>query len=337
MSERSQPVRRRLSAAVACVSAACLLAVGCVDSVGGVTGGSAKSGERSERKYVPDDAFGAALTGQLTWLKEKAEEDPAVLKKTNQAGWTLLHVAAQGNQPAIIEYLVENGLKIEARDGLGNTPLHHAASRGSLEAAKTLVRLGADPTARSLDPVPNASPGISVLSKATLAGHPEMVQFLLDQGAPIVYGEADWKKEGYPRETALHWAMLGSTDWKDPKRAADRLAVIDLLAKKIGDVNVVSAAFEGGTPLHLAAMRRQPEIVRHLLENYPEVDVDAKNMFGKRPAELVRSNGPVGDKFVQQRVEKDAAEVIRLLSEAHAAKARAKKDAAKNVEETDVE
>ena len=45
--------------------------------------------------------------------------------------------------------MLENGAKTDIADEEGNTPLHCAATRGTVEVAKFLMSLGADPYARN--------------------------------------------------------------------------------------------------------------------------------------------------------------------------------------------
>lgn len=124
-----------------------LLAVGCVDSVGGeASGEDARSQTRNH-----NDPVRAARTGDLKTLRRLVEKTPAVLKATTGPRETLLHVAANKNRPEVVEYLVLKGIDVDVRNGMGETPLHRAASAGSLDAVKVLVRLGADPNIRNND------------------------------------------------------------------------------------------------------------------------------------------------------------------------------------------
>jgi ankyrin repeat protein len=58
-----------------------------------------------------------------------------------------LHAAAAKGDVAEIEKLVKSGAPIEARDSSARTPLHVAAFMRKLEAARTLMQLGADANA----------------------------------------------------------------------------------------------------------------------------------------------------------------------------------------------
>jgi hypothetical protein len=58
-----------------------------------------------------------------------------------------LHAAAAKGDVGEIEKLVKSGAPIDARDGRARTPLHVAAFMRKLDAARTLMRLGADANA----------------------------------------------------------------------------------------------------------------------------------------------------------------------------------------------
>ena len=74
----------------------------------------------------------------------------ADLAATNDEGWSLLHVAATVEQPAITRLLLESGVPVSARIKKGDwTPLHVAAARGHSEVAKVLLSAGADVNAKA--------------------------------------------------------------------------------------------------------------------------------------------------------------------------------------------
>ena len=61
----------------------------------------------------------------------------------------LLKAARHNNTEKILELLLKNGAEPDIADDDGNTPLHHAAIRGSEEVALFLLNLGADPYSRN--------------------------------------------------------------------------------------------------------------------------------------------------------------------------------------------
>ena len=56
-----------------------------------------------------------------------------------------LHYAASSNHPEIIQLLIDAGIDIDVRTDYDTTPLFDAASPSSIDAARKLLQLGADP------------------------------------------------------------------------------------------------------------------------------------------------------------------------------------------------
>lgn len=78
----------------------------------------------------------------------------------------------------VVNYLVENGADLRAKDKKGISILTHAARTGNLNVVKNLVGHGAN--------IHSKSPrGITALYAAAINGHTQIAQFLLEQGAEI--------------------------------------------------------------------------------------------------------------------------------------------------------
>jgi ankyrin repeat protein len=87
-----------------------------------------------------------------------------------------LHAAAANGDAAEIGRLIAAGADREARDSNGRTPLHVAAFRRQYEAARALMRLGADPNA--LD-----AQRYDIVTIAAVADDLSMLQMALEGGA----------------------------------------------------------------------------------------------------------------------------------------------------------
>jgi ankyrin repeat protein len=61
----------------------------------------------------------------------------------------LLKCCRHNSRNEILELLLKHGARYDQADDEGNTPLHFAAMRGSVEIAKYLINLGANPYARN--------------------------------------------------------------------------------------------------------------------------------------------------------------------------------------------
>ena len=106
---------------------------------------------------------------------------------------TILHMAAGGGQAHVVKALVENGVRIEARDRHGYTALHLAAMFGQVEAVGVLLENGAQIETKD-------GFGFTALHLAVRCGLVKVVEFLLGKGANI-------KAKDHCNRTALDIAL----------------------------------------------------------------------------------------------------------------------------------
>lgn len=171
--------------------------------------------------------------------------DRRLASAVNDHGETPLHVAAERNLPNIIEVLLASGADANARDRLGNTPLHSAISGGGVVFALSSPVSG---TLSSGD-----RPKVDALN--------QVVRLLLAKGADVNASDNDG-------ETPLFWVA-----------ARGHKAVGELLLTRGADVTATDKA--GRTPLHQAAENGHNEIVRILLAK--GADPNARTKIGLTP------------------------------------------------------
>ena len=66
------------------------------------------------------------------------------IEAKNKLGQTPLHLSTRSNRVNVVESLISSGANIDATDEKGDTPLHYAAASNYPEIAKILVKGGAD-------------------------------------------------------------------------------------------------------------------------------------------------------------------------------------------------
>ncbi|MBI5258636.1 MAG: ankyrin repeat domain-containing protein [Burkholderiales bacterium] len=87
----------------------------------------------------------AALKGHGDWVERLVERGAQL----NRPGWSPLHYAATGPEPAIVRWMLDRGAAINARSPNGTTPLMMAARYGNEDAAVLLLARGADARLRN--------------------------------------------------------------------------------------------------------------------------------------------------------------------------------------------
>jgi ankyrin repeat protein len=184
-----------------------------------------------------------------------------------------LHAAAATGDVATIEKLVKAGAAIDARDGHSRTPLHVAAFMHKTDAARTLMRLGADANALEAqqydivtiaavaDDVPMLKTALAGGCKATNItspyhgtaliaaahlGHDEVVRTLIAAKASLDH------------VNNLGWtAVIESIVLGDGGKR--HIATLKALVDAKADINLADRS--GATPLSLAKRRGYTEMV----------------------------------------------------------------------------
>jgi len=107
-----------------------------------------------------------------------------------------LHWAVQENQLDTIEFLLQRGADVNMRTGKNlMTPLLQASRKGFHDAARLLLRYGAD--YRIVSPL-----GLRPIHTASCYGHTSTIKLLLEHGEDVnILHSSEW------RYSSLHWAV----------------------------------------------------------------------------------------------------------------------------------
>jgi ankyrin repeat protein len=124
------------------------------------------------------NVFEAAAAGQLSFVKQQIEDNPALIHAWSQDGFTPLHLAVFFGRRDVAALLLARNPNVNAvaRNPIKVTPLHSAAAGNHYEMSAALIAHGADVNARQ-------EGGFTPLHSAAQNGNLELVDLLLKHGA----------------------------------------------------------------------------------------------------------------------------------------------------------
>ncbi|EEC00316.1 tankyrase, putative [Ixodes scapularis] len=214
----------------------------------------------------------AAKAGNLDLVRSLVEADADVVNCRDVDGRqsTPLHFAAGYNRVPVVEFLLQRGADVHAKDKGGLVPLHNACSYGHYQVADLLVKHGASVNVSDLW-------RFTPLHEATAKGKCDIVRLLLEHGA-------DAAKKNRDGNTPLDLVREGDQDVADLLRGD--AALLDAAKKgNLGrvmrlvtadNINCRDAQGRNSTPLHLAAGYNNLEVAELLLEKGAEVNAQDK-------------------------------------------------------------
>jgi ankyrin repeat protein len=289
----------------------------------------------------------AARTGSVGAVQSLLAHEANVDARETDRQQTALMWAAAEKHPEVVKLLLEHGADVHAKskvrnvtivtsmtprikaskdgapvvDNGGSTALVFSALSGDVESTKMLLAAGASPNETAAD-------GNSVLVLATFNGNGPAARTLLEAGA-----DPNASAAGY---TALHAAALRG-DVETTRALLVKGANPNALitkgspARRFGSQWVLPGSLIGGTPLLVAALYVEVDIVRELVAHgaNPTLALDngttpllaiAGTTLERiaRPTDLVRWNIVDSDTPAIPRDDKDTVELMRLLLDAGA-------------------
>uniref|UniRef100_H0XKA7 Poly [ADP-ribose] polymerase n=1 Tax=Otolemur garnettii TaxID=30611 RepID=H0XKA7_OTOGA len=215
------------------------------------------------------ELFEACRNGDVERVKRLVTPEKVNSRDTAGRKSTPLHFAAGFGRKDVVEYLLQNGANVQARDDGGLIPLHNACSFGHAEVVNLLLRHGADPNARD-------NWNYTPLHEAAIKGKIDVCIVLLQHGAEPTIRNTDGRTAldlADPSAKAVLTGEYKKDELLESARSGNEEKMMGLLTP----LNVNCHASDGrkSTPLHLAAGYNRVKIVQLLLQH--GADVHAKD------------------------------------------------------------
>ncbi|XP_039990473.1 poly [ADP-ribose] polymerase tankyrase-2-like isoform X5 [Xiphias gladius] len=215
------------------------------------------------------ELFEACRCGDLERVRKLVMADNVNSRDTAGRKSTPLHFAAGFGRKDVVDFLLQNGANVHARDDGGLISLHNACSFGHAEVVRLLLHHGADANARD-------NWNYTPLHEAAIKGKIDVCIVLLQHGAEPTIRNTDGRTALDLAELSAKAVLTGEYR-KDELLESARSGNEEKLMALLTPLNVNCHASDGrkSTPLHLAAGYNRVKTVRLLLQH--GADVHAKD------------------------------------------------------------
>ena len=259
----------------------------------------------------------AASTGNLALLR-LLHSAGANLEEPDHQGMTVAHYAAQSDNPEIIDFLITSDLSLNTPSQLkkkstrnkplpqGTTPLHLACQKGNESMIRKLIQKGGNVEAqneRELSPLAYAAQSKSkqtvrlfreyrVIKNSQQRIEAIQMALVMDSVASL--------KEFYREDTSVNAPLdlRGKTPLHYAALYGAHHCAIFLIQQ---GAEIDKSDLDHTTPLDLAIQRRHLRLVRYLIQELGEIDLDAEDIERKP--------------YLHQACEAGAVELAALLIE----------------------
>ncbi|OJD29450.1 ankyrin-1 isoform x3 [Diplodia corticola] len=223
---------------------------------------------------LQSDLYHAAYRGSLEFLKMVVKRGIDLSHRDSAFGQpTLLHGAVQGSNIETLNYLLAQGLDVNAKTDNGTTPIHEAAMLGTGDTIALLVKAGADPRLRNRE-------GYTAAGWATQVGNLEALKAILELSGP----EDHYSKDGW---SPLYIGVR-----------ANHVQIVEMLLKETPwEINHPTHGSKE-TPLHYAAQFSSEDMVRMLLA-LPQASTRSTNSSGATPLRVAMDKRQAHDSVLR--------------------------------------
>ncbi|KAF8713527.1 hypothetical protein AX14_007520 [Amanita brunnescens Koide BX004] len=219
----------------------------------------------------------AAQNNQVSLLRTLVNEDPKCINAVDADGRTPLHWAASSGSVEITRFLIDQNVEVNSQDKSGWSSLHIAASAGREDVVRELIGAGADVNGKN-------DKGLTPLHYAASKSHIDIGKLLIARGADI---NARDRANQHPLHRAATTGSVGFI-----RLLLDSSTPQNKLRLNTGDR-------VGNTPLHLTMESAHAEAAVFLIN--AGADRSRMNQDGETPEEVAGVGG-VEQKRARQHV-----------------------------------
>lgn len=238
---------------------------------------TATAAPQEEAQAMP--LLAAAFAGDIPAMKVLIDSGANVNEK-NVYGNTPLHYALRRTsmerrqgRVAVVVFLVNHGANINSKTKTGITPLMDASNIGDTDALKYLVENGAQIDLADKD-------GRTALSLAANRLYDDIVIYLVAHNVNVDPHDEQWRTP-LMQAIAASSLLTTPTDKDRSIEEVNRLSIVNILLEHHADVNSVDKS--DWTPLALAAENNSTEIVTTLINHGANQNVQVSSFGGETP------------------------------------------------------
>ena len=259
---------------------------------------------KSEGRIITkEEVMQACKDGDLETVKKAVEQGFDINQRIayddgpDESEDTLLTMASAWGRANIVEFLIENGADLEARDDGGNTALVCAASSTDGKCIRLLIGAGADINAEG-----DLGNILEIIYEEEFEwADPELLALLLDAGADLNEVNRYTGVTHLENIVASDILQLGDRPLNEEKRAAYheslrlilerckcndqvqfeiavKIGNMQRMKELIGKVDVNAIGMNKMPPMQSALYNRQVDVVLFLMDN--GADINAKSGYG---------------------------------------------------------